>query len=537
MTSLCKYSRSEVYATDILAECPLKLTDSEHDLCWCSKRVDVPHKSNPTVSLRVLACTYPRLWNNRRIYAPYEIAQKIRFKHKQRLKDQQQEVATQDHLFEETVPMSAEPQVAAQPKPLWEQPIPIIGLTGKYASGKTLFGLQLDPARTRVYDTEKSCETYSGLGFDRVDVPREMMQKYPNGYKPIDTYMWWAQHIKAIKPGQYRVIVLDTALEIEAGIADWVTNNPGHFGKTKAQYLKMSGLMWGDMMSLWKALLSDLASRCETFVFTVHMGDEYVGGSRTGKKKPKGKTTLMELSSLFLQMEREPDKDGNKPQVPSAINLKSRLAHTRIDPVEGVKIISALPPRLPVATPAAINEYLRNPPDWDNLKPEERAPEHIASEEEMERLRTQRAEAEAEANRLQIERMDRDDRRAQLKADREARAAEEAGKQLAPQPVQSQPQPSNNGNGKQESPPQEKHPNHDLLETVLFNRNHLFQIANIEDPVEQAEKWDAILQHYGVTSAKKLSRSNLEDLIRRLQAKADQVAKELQDRQPDDMPF
>ena len=51
-------------------------------------------------------------------------------------------------------------------------------------------------------------------------------------------------------------------------------------------------------------------------------------GKPTSTQVPKGKKTLMELSSLYLYLEREAPKDGPPPLVPSATVLKSRLSTT-----------------------------------------------------------------------------------------------------------------------------------------------------------------------------------------------------------------
>ena len=289
-------------------------------------------------------------------------------------------------------------------QPLWPQPIEIIGLTGEYASGKTLFGLTIDPKHTLVFDTEKSTGTYSGLGFTRVDLPAEMQRAFPKGYKPIDTFQWWWNYVKALPPGKYRVIGLDTASEIESGLADWVSANPTYFGRTAAQYVKMSGVMWGDVKELWKAILSDLAARCETFYFTTHLTNVWAGDKPLpGKRKAKGKETLMELASLYLHMERKPDAQGNRPAKPAAIVLKTRLAHTVLRDDGEIQILPILPPRLPAATPAAIRQYMNTPPDYSALKPEEQAPEHAMTEDERALLALSTAEAERDAAAYRLE--------------------------------------------------------------------------------------------------------------------------------------
>lgn len=293
---------------------------------------------------------------------------------------------------------------------LWpkNRKIEIIGLTGEYASGKTLFGLTIDPARTIVYDTEKSSGSYEGLGFARVDIADDMLRRYPGGYKPIDTFNYWLSSIRMLKPGQYRVVMLDTASEIESGLCDWVRQNPATFGHTRKQYESMEGLFWGDVKEYWKSILSDIAARCECFVFTSHMKAVWAGSKPVpGKRAPKGKETLMELASLYLRMERKKDSHGRMPAKPSAIVLKERLAKASFDPVTGeVDIRPTLPPRLPEATPAAIRRYMETPANYDKLAKGERLEDEGLSADERLVLETQKAEAEATSNTAKVNAME-----------------------------------------------------------------------------------------------------------------------------------
>jgi hypothetical protein len=57
-----------------------------------------------------------------------------------------------------------------------------------------------------------------------------------------------------------------------------------------------------------------------------------------------------------------------------------------------MKVLTVLPPRLVVATPKAIREYIVNPPDYSNLKDEEREQEKILSE--VDRLELEKEIAE-----------------------------------------------------------------------------------------------------------------------------------------------
>lgn len=285
---------------------------------------------------------------------------------------------------------------SGQRAPLFPMKIEVLGLGGEYESGKTLFGLSICPevGATRYYDFEKSGATYEGLGAVRVDVPAEMLKRFPNGdHKPIDVFKWWRQDVRSLRPDQYRVILCDTANDLELGLVDYVMANPREFGRTPNQYWKMKGLAWGDAKSLLKNVLTDLASRCECFAFTSHMGFVWKGDAPTQERKVKGKETFMELSSLYLVLERRVDETGVKQAVPSARLLKSRLAKTEI--LNGNVIARpCLPPRIPQATPQAIREYIDNPPNYADLKEEEKAPPEKMSRDERLKLRAEIAGAE-----------------------------------------------------------------------------------------------------------------------------------------------
>jgi len=308
-------------------------------------------------------------------------------------------------------PTPPTPPTANPRSAIWPQPLPIIGLTGEYRAGKTIFTLTIDPTRTLYYDTEKSGETYEalGLGFTRIDMYDEMLRLHPNGHKAIDLFQWWLDQARAIQPGRYTVIVLDTVSEIESGLCDWVNQNPSYFGHTTAQYQRMEGIFWGDVKEHWKAILAELASRCTTFAFTAHMGDIWSKESKspTGKRKPKGKSTLMELASLYLQLERRTGPDGKEPNKPSAIVLKSRLAS--IIPIASGEIewVPILPPRLPVATPHAIRQYMLSPAGTRDPNEDERVmPEQMSADDRL-KIQAQIAEAQRDAEQAKLEQTQR----------------------------------------------------------------------------------------------------------------------------------
>jgi hypothetical protein len=391
--------------------------------------------------------------------------------------------------------------MSTAPAPLWPQPIEIIGVTGEFASGKTLFGITIAPGpRTKVYDTEKSSGSYTAIKFDRVSIPDVMSAAKPAGYKPIDTFTWWWNDVKATPPGKYDVIMIDTISEIEDGLTEWVQKNPTYFGHSSGQYAKMSGIMWGDVKTLWKTILSDLASRCQTFVFCTHMANVWAGDRPTGKRKPKGKETLMELASLYLCMERKPDKDGKMPAKPAALQLKSRLVHTSFDPVTmEVKIVPALPPRLPVCTPQAIREYMNTPPDYENLKEEEKVNEDKLTQDERELMALQKAEAERDAERMRLDRVGQQ-REMMAEADKKAANTQAAQSQSDTLAAAA----SATGAGATTNP---VCPTPDQLQKLLGLKNHLLQLGGT------ADEWTAFFTPYGVAKAKELTPAQADEVM------------------------
>jgi hypothetical protein len=286
--------------------------------------------------------------------------------------------------------------------------------------------------------------------------------------------------------------VIDTISEIEDGLTEWVQKNPTYFGHSSGQYAKMSGIMWGDVKTLWKAVLSDLASRCQTFVFCAHMANVWQGDRPTGKRKPKGKETLQELASLYLIMERKADKDGKMPAKPAATVLKTRLVHTKFDLATGeLKIVPALPPRLPVATPQAIRQYMLTPPDYDNLKDEEMVKEEAMTPEQRELLALAKSEADRDAEEMRLRRVEQQremQREADQKADQKAAAV---------------------------ATPQPDGPAPEQLQKLLSLKNALAERGGT------AEEWAAFVTKYGVQKARELTPAQADEVIAAAQAALD----------------
>lgn len=279
---------------------------------------------------------------------------------------------------------------------LFPKAVPVTVVTGEFQSGKTVFALTTGYPleRTLIYDNELSAETYhtSDNPFVRVDLPGEMARLYPKGYTAAQFYETWLKHMRAIAPGQYDVIIVDTIETIEDGLGDWVEANPGVFGHTAAQYQKMSGIFWNDVKAEWKKVIQEMKARCRMVILIVHMRDEYKNNVRTGKRQRRGKETLSELATLEVELVRKPGQE-----VPSARVHKHRFFAGSLIQPSSVK--PTLPSWMPECTWAMIRGYMANPVEKDILPPEEDKTEELA----MEKLRLQAAIAEAELAKAEMQ--------------------------------------------------------------------------------------------------------------------------------------
>lgn len=289
--------------------------------------------------------------------------------------------------------------------------IEVIGLTGEYQSGKTIFAGSVAPGthpeghahagkpRTLLLDFEKSGATFGGFGWQRIDVPAEMVKAFTGAdgqtkqYHPLDVFRWFRETIHKIPPGRFDVVIVDPVSDIDDGLVAYVRKNPGEFGYTADQFEKASGLLWGAVKNFWKTVLLEAAAKCQSFLFTSHLRDEWIGNRPTMRREPKGKETLMELASLYLWLERKPDEKGIVADVPSATVLKQRL--TDVSLIDGrVSLIPLLPPRIECAIPDEIRRYIVSPPNYDSLKEYERVVQSRMSADERLVMETQKAEAE-----------------------------------------------------------------------------------------------------------------------------------------------
>lgn len=325
-------------------------------------------------------------------------------------------------------------------KPLWlGRKIPIILLSGEVNSGKSLWPLLIDPeCRTFdhaptaiVWDQEGSCEPYEGgLNFKWEDTRAAVMEGVhmkvlkagkddprwrkiilenadANNFPSTSLFRAWYMSLLLVPRGQYRVGCVDTFTPIQEGLIEWLKCHPEAFGRSRSQYENASSMfLWPDVKAMLSYILSvDCRLRFETFCLTVHLKNLWKGGSSTGQRVAEGLDVLSKLATLHLQLDRTPQsKNKSAPRLPFAIVKKQRFVNFGEDENSDKPI---LPPRLPEATPSAIRAYIANPPDFDNLKPQERMPDDAMSDDDKLRLTASTSEnnritAEVELSRAQL---------------------------------------------------------------------------------------------------------------------------------------
>lgn len=293
---------------------------------------------------------------------------------------------------------------------LWEPyRIPIIGLAGEPDSGKTMWGLMASPdcldfsvpPPTLVWDTEGSSISYVDiLNFNRVDLAKESASRKGGKHSNLDMFLQWKEEIAQLESGKYQVSMLDTIGEIEDGLQTYVRMHPGEFGYTSTQFIKMDSLVWTAMKAEWKRLLMGVALKCESVILTTHMMYKWIGKRATEHRIPKGKETIKHVTSLYLILSRTLKPRARQlPTYPSASYGKSRLL--RVNPVTG-QLEPLLPPYIVNASPDGIREYLKTPPDFNNLKPEEQAkPKQELSDDDKLFIRAGIADDELERAKLE----------------------------------------------------------------------------------------------------------------------------------------
>lgn len=184
----------------------------------------------------------------------------------------------------------------------------------------------------------------------------------------IGYYEYCLQDLETnLKPGAYKVVIIDTLEKLEAGMAAWVESNKKAAGVTQLAY----GALWTTgVYPLYESLIAAIFARgVEVVILTSHLKTPWEGTRQiVGKVEPAGKKLLYRLSSLMLWLTHEAtNADG----APAALVLKERLGNIGIGEKDEWDLSRRLPERIPHATWADIRRYLKKGCDLANPSPGE----------------------------------------------------------------------------------------------------------------------------------------------------------------------
>lgn len=234
-----------------------------------------------------------------------------------------------------------------------ELPFKSILVWGEPGSGKTLFGWNSPYKPVLCMDFEYSSRPYRRVA-DQYDVNVVDILKY-SGKEGF------AELITKVPDGKYGTIVLDTAWQP----FEWITQ--ATFYKAGKRAESQSMLVWGDVRRAIRDTILGLAQKCEVLIMTAHARNRY----GTKEREPRISPSAFELVDVAIRLHRDPNK-----KVPvGVVDSRNRL-------------MGLLPPKIEPCTWQKILEYVINPPDWDNLKPEEINEDmmYVPSEDEIAEL-------------------------------------------------------------------------------------------------------------------------------------------------------
>jgi hypothetical protein len=372
-------------------------------------------------------------------------------------------------------------QAQTEVKPLWNGiSIPVIGVTGPVFSGKSIFASSIRPEETLYIDGELSTASYqgeiSGIPYKRrVDLFEELRKEGKENPSPIDVFLCWKKIMDSAKDGEFQVAVTDPWDFIQAGLHDYIESKPDLYNRTSAQYKKMTPMLWGDVKTWLHTYTAMFSKRMGdgSVVFINHEGEEFKGGTTTGKKKTKGVNTIYQIASLYLNLERKPDKKGKIPDKPAGYACeshrgKSRLVRTKM--VDGeIEFTPILPARIPDCTPAKIREYIGHPAGEGKPKAGELAPDEEMTDDDRLLIKQNIVSNELEIENSKLARLEGTREAAMRNAERNSKVQNKAESKVADKP---EPKPEVKAEPKQEenvvAPAEEKKPADD---TPPFKEN------------------------------------------------------------------
>ncbi len=255
------------------------------------------------------------------------------------------------------------------------KPKGLIHVTGPSGVGKSLFSVGLievgmDPKRIAVFDGEQSLSGHhASLGFGAYfDLISMFTEQHGLFAEPRMFFTMVRELATTLDPDDFDVIVFDNIRKLESSFRDEVEAHPHKFGLTVNQIERGGGLKWGPIKQLYSSFIQSLARIANIYIFTSHLSQVWMGSAPIpGLYRPVGKQDILERQTfLRVWLLHNPSS-----KYPDGLKLKDRLTIPDVTE-DGITWRPVLPPKLSPCNWAHILEYMKEPPDLDNLKPAER---------------------------------------------------------------------------------------------------------------------------------------------------------------------
>lgn len=252
----------------------------------------------------------------------------------------------------------------------------VVLVTGHRGSGKTTFMLQLEnPANTIMLDYEGKGEGLAKpLGIDNYFAPcDDCADVHGFGYRAYHIFRRTKQILEDLPRDRFTTLILDNAALLQEGCYEEVKLDPTKFGIDPERAEKGS---WGGAWPGVKFLLKSLFQVAHNKGIQV-IAVSFQPGKAWGEKAPlvnKFKISDVaiwhEMSILSLVL--GPGTEKGFP-APSALVFKEQLGQLTFDKETKQHIVRrVLPLKLPIATPAEVYRYLKEPANLKSPQPFER---------------------------------------------------------------------------------------------------------------------------------------------------------------------
>lgn len=252
-------------------------------------------------------------------------------------------------------------------------------VTGHFGVGKSTFAAQFDnPASVAFLDFDggKSRNLNDMLHFGAWFPVLELAAaKKGANYTDQDLFNVFTEILNGMPAGRFNTAILDNIGPMEAAFAAEVKRSPATYGCNPANVSagRYGGANPGVKFLISRVIAALNAKGITTIVVTAHVGAVWINGVPVlNKFNAKGSEAWQQAALMTLAL-----VPGNG-VAPAGIVIKEAFGQMEFDAEKGdFTPKRVLPTKLPVATPAAIREYIANP-----ISDRPALPEEIATEEE-----------------------------------------------------------------------------------------------------------------------------------------------------------